>query len=76
MFDENDELLFWTLATVKISFIHGRSLKHNVPNFDSLLRFRPDLVIGSSYSFRSKGGVADASEFEELGIHIYARRQL
>lgn len=56
----------------KIPFIHGRSLKHNVPNFETVLHLRPDLVIGSSYSFRSKGGVADASEFERLGIHIYA----
>lgn len=56
----------------KIPFIHGRSLRHNVPDFDAVLGFRPDLVIGSAYSFRAKGGVADAAEFERLGIHIYA----
>lgn len=56
----------------RVPFIHGRSLALNVPDFEAIIHFQPDLVIGSSYSFSGQGGVEDASVFERFGIHIYA----
>lgn len=43
----------------------------NVPSFHSVCACDPDLVVGTSYSFQERS-IADASEFERKGIHIYA----
>ena len=43
-----------------------------VPDFSTVCDREPELVIGTSYSFRRFGGVADAEAFEQRGIHIYA----
>ena len=35
---------------------------------------KPDIVIGTGYSFSRYGGIADAEDFEEKGIHVYAMK--
>lgn len=59
-------------AIANAPFLPGRSPERNVPAFQTVCECKPDLVIGSSYSFHGRGGVAEAEEFERLGIHIYA----
>ncbi len=53
-------------------FLPGRSLDQNVPDFSSVCDCKPDLVIGSAYSFDARGGIAGAEDFEKRGLHIYA----
>jgi iron complex transport system substrate-binding protein len=53
-------------------FLPGRSPELNVPALRAVSACRPDLVIGSAYSFHGQWGVAEAEAFERLGIHIYA----
>ncbi len=55
----------------KIPFLSGRSLEVNVPSFEAVCACRPDMVIGTGYSFQ-RSGVAPAEMFEEKGIHVYA----
>lgn len=56
----------------KATFLHGRSPILNVPSFKAVCCCRPELIIGSSYSFNELWGVAEAESFERLGIHVYA----
>jgi iron complex transport system substrate-binding protein len=55
-----------------IPFLFARSGACNVPSLADVLACRPDLVIGTSYSFEAVSGVAEAVAFERRGIHIYA----
>lgn len=55
----------------KIPFLPGRSVEMNVPSFEAVCACRPDMVIGTGYSFQ-RSGVAPAEKFEEKGIHVYA----
>lgn len=55
-----------------VPFLPGKSLEHNVPSHKAVCDCKPDLVIGTSYSFSAHGGIANAEDFEQLGIHIYA----
>lgn len=56
----------------KAPFLPGRSAELDVPSFETVLSRKPDIVIGTGYSFDQYNGVAGAEEFEQNGIHIYA----
>ncbi len=56
----------------KAPFLQGLSPEWNVPDFRSVCDCRPDIVIGTGYSFNRYGGIADAEEFEVENMHIYA----
>ena len=56
----------------KVPFLPGKSADLNVPTFEEVCSCRPDMVIGTGYSFRKYNGVADPEDFESRGIHIYA----
>lgn len=49
-----------------------KSKQNRVPSYQAVCALRPDLVIGTSYAFYERSGVAEASAFEREGIHIYA----
>lgn len=55
-------------ATVLSCGTDGR----RVPSYESVCACRPEIVVGTSYSFYERSGVADAAVFERNGIHIYA----
>ena len=55
-----------------VPFIHGRSRFLNVPSMETVLMYHPEIVIGTGFSFRRFGGVADPEDFEREGIRIYA----
>lgn len=55
-----------------LTFLPHRSRERRVPGYQSVRALRPDMVIGTSYSFNTHGGVEGAEMFEEDGIHIYA----
>ena len=46
----------------------------SVPDFAAVCAGRPQLAIGTAYSFNRCGGCAEAEEFERRGIHVYAAR--
>ena len=58
----------------KAPFLPAQSTELNVPSFRAVCDCKPDIVIGTGYSFNRYGGVADAEAFEEKGIHIYAMK--
>jgi iron complex transport system substrate-binding protein len=58
----------------KAPFLPAASSEINVPSFRAVCDCKPDIVIGTGYSFNRYGGIADAEEFEEKGIHIYATK--
>ncbi len=58
----------------KVPFLKGKCSKMTVPDFQAVCECKPDIVIGTGYSFNQYGGVADAEEFERKGIHIFATR--
>lgn len=58
----------------KAPFLPAASSEINVPSFRAVCDCKPDIVIGTGYSFNRYGGIADAEEFEEKGIHIYAAK--
>ena len=58
----------------KAPFLPVLSTELNVPGFRTVCDCNPDIVIGTGYSFNRYGGVADAEDFEEKGIHIYAMK--
>lgn len=43
-----------------------------VPSYEAVCACQPELVVGTSYSFYERSGVAEAATFERNGIHIYA----
>lgn len=59
-------------ALAKAPFLPGRSAQLDVPDLETVLSCRPDIVIGTGYSFNQYGGVARAEAFEQRGIRIYA----
>ena len=61
-------------AIAKAPFLPSCTSKLNIPSFESVCACRPDLVIGTSYSFNKFGGIADSNDFEEKGIHVYASK--
>ena len=58
----------------KAPFLQPLSAELTVPSFRSVCDCKPDIVIGTGYSFERYGGIADAEEFEKEGIHIYAMK--
>jgi len=58
----------------KAPFLQSFSAELNVPSFRSVCDCKPDIVIGTGYSFDRYGGIADAEDFEKEGIHIYAMK--
>lgn len=56
----------------KAPILPGRSTDQNVPGFETVCACRPDIVIGTGYSFDAYEGVADTEAFEAKGIHTYA----
>ncbi len=56
----------------KVPLLPGRLPELDVPSFETVCACRPDIVIGTGYSFNAYGGVADAAEFENRGIHVFA----
>jgi len=58
----------------KAPFLRSFSAELNVPSFRSVCDCKPDIVIGTGYSFDRYGGIADAEAFEKEGIHIYAMK--
>ena len=56
----------------KISHLFAMSGYRNVPTLADIVAYKPELVIGTSYSFEAVSGVAEAAAFERRGIHIYA----
>ena len=45
---------------------------NGLPDFSAVCSYKPELVIGTGYSFHRHSGIADANEFEQKGIHVYA----
>lgn len=45
---------------------------NGLPDFSAVWSYKPELVIGTGYSFHRHSGIADANEFEQKGIHVYA----
>lgn len=58
----------------KAPFLPSYSEELNVPGFRAVCDCKPDIVVGTGYSFNRYLGVADAEDFEEKGIHIYAMK--
>lgn len=56
----------------KAPFLQPFSSELNVPSFRAVCDCKPDIVIGTGFSFDRYGGIADAEDFEREGIHIYA----
>lgn len=54
-----------------IPFISAQNAS-GLPDFSVVCSYNPDLVIGTGYSFHHFKGIADADEFEQKGIHVYA----
>lgn len=64
----------YQVQIAKAPFLPAQSTELNVPSFRAVCDCKPDIVIGTGYSFNRYGGVADAEAFEEKGIHIYAMK--
>ena len=64
----------YQIEIAKAPFLPAASSELNVPSFRAVCDCKPDIVIGTGYSFNRYGGIADAEEFEEKGIHIYAMK--
>ncbi|MDO5378851.1 MAG: AraC family transcriptional regulator [Clostridia bacterium] len=56
----------------QIAVLPQRADGRQVPSYEAVCACRPEWVVGTSYSFHEQSGVADASAFERMGIHIYA----
>lgn len=54
-----------------IPFISAQN-SNGLPDFSAVCGYKPELVIGTGYSFQRYNGIADADEFEQKGIHVYA----
>ena len=62
------------MVIAKAPFLPVLSAEMNVPGFRAVCDCKPDIVIGTGYSFNRYGGVADAEDFEKNGIHVYAMK--
>ena len=60
-------------AIAKAPFLPAQT-PNGLPTFSAVCACNPQLVIGTAYSFRRFGGIADAEEFERRGIHVYAMK--
>lgn len=60
-------------AIAKAPFLPAQT-SGGLPTFSAVCASHPQLVIGTAYSFRRFGGIADAEEFEQQGIHTYATK--
>ena len=47
---------------------------NGLPAFQDICDLSPELVIGTGFSFRRYGGVADAAEFERHRMHVFASK--
>lgn len=56
----------------QVPYLKPRSQAYSSPGFEAVCEKKPELVLGSSYSFDVRDGVAEGATFEHRGIHIYA----
>lgn len=59
-------------ALARVPVLPPRSRENHTPDFQAVLACRPDIAIGTAYSFAVSGGIEDAAAFEREGIHVYA----
>ena len=59
-------------ALADIPLLTQQSVEIRVPSYDMIRACHPELVVGTAYSFREQSGIADASQFERDGMHVYA----
>ena len=55
-----------------IPLLTQQSVETRVPSYDMIRACQPELVVGTAYSFREQSGIADTSQFERDGMHVYA----
>ena len=57
---------------IGIPLLTQQSVETRVPSYEMIRACQPELVVGTAYSFREQSGIADTSQFERDGMHVYA----